>query len=122
MYHNNQKEASTKAGRPKKSPNTLFYWGARMGTNIEEPESTTMTLILADHSEICPWGIIKEVPVKVNDLLIPVDFVIVSMCGEEETPLILGKPFLAASRALIPDEQKELVLRTDDKEEAHHEE
>ncbi|MCI76234.1 hypothetical protein A2U01_0097503, partial [Trifolium medium] len=63
-----------------------------------------MILILADRSEICPWGIIKEVPVKVNDLMIPVDFAIVSMCGEEETLVIFGKSFLAASRALIPDE------------------
>ncbi|MCI76131.1 hypothetical protein A2U01_0097400, partial [Trifolium medium] len=43
------------------------------------------------------------------------------MCGEEETPLIFGKPFLAGSLALIPDKEKELVLRTDDKEESHHE-
>ncbi|MCI45205.1 hypothetical protein A2U01_0066444, partial [Trifolium medium] len=66
-------------------------------------------------------GILKDVPVKVNDLLIPVDFVIIGMYKDEEIPIIFGKPFLATIRALINDQQNERVLRTDDKEEAHDE-
>ncbi|MCI72047.1 hypothetical protein A2U01_0093310, partial [Trifolium medium] len=46
-------------------------------------ETTYMTLaykdedFLVDHNSISPWGILKDVPVKVNYLLIPVDFVII---------------------------------------------
>ncbi|MCI11336.1 hypothetical protein A2U01_0032436, partial [Trifolium medium] len=59
------------------------------------------------------------VPFKVNDLLFPIDFFIVD--ADAETPLFLGRPFLATCHALIDDQQKELVLGKDDKEEAHHE-
>jgi hypothetical protein len=54
------------------------------------------------------------VPVKVNDLLILVDSVVVDIHGEEEMSLILGKPFPATTSALIEDEQTKLG-----KEEAH---
>ncbi|MCI20265.1 hypothetical protein A2U01_0041427, partial [Trifolium medium] len=64
-----------------------------------EQETRNMTLILADHNKIYPWGIIKDVPIKVNDLVILVDFVIIDP-DEDEIPVIFGKPFLAASRAL----------------------
>ncbi|MCI25558.1 hypothetical protein A2U01_0046749, partial [Trifolium medium] len=72
---------------------------------------------LVDHITIFPWGIINDVPIKVNDMLIPVDFVIIGTGEDEEIPIIFGKPFLATIRAMINDQQKELVLRTDDKEE-----
>jgi hypothetical protein len=62
---------------------------------------------------------VEGVPVKVNDMFITVDFVIFD--ASVETPLVLGKPCLAAIRAMINDQQKELVLRSDDKEDAHHE-
>ncbi|MCI62136.1 hypothetical protein A2U01_0083393, partial [Trifolium medium] len=68
-----------------------------------------MMLTLSNRCELCGWGLIRDVPVKVNDLLISVDFAVVTIPGDEEIPLIFGKPFLAASRALIPDEEKELV-------------
>ncbi|KAK2368618.1 hypothetical protein QL285_081802 [Trifolium repens] len=77
-----------------------------------------MELILTNLGIIYPWGIFKDVSIKVNDLVIPVDFVVL----EEEIPLILGKPFLATCRKLINNQQKELELRMDDKEEAHDEE
>ncbi|KAK2382843.1 hypothetical protein QL285_070356 [Trifolium repens] len=82
-----------------------------------EPEFQNMELILTNLGIIYPWGIFKDVPIKVNDLVIPVDFFVL----EEEIPLILGKPFLAACRILINNQQQELELRMDDKEEAHDE-
>ncbi|MCI36396.1 hypothetical protein A2U01_0057619, partial [Trifolium medium] len=85
---------------------------------IGEPESArAMLLTQANHCERCIWGIIGNVSVRVNDLLVPVDFVVVDIHGEEKIPLILGKPFLAARSALVEDEQKEL-----EKEKSQHEE
>jgi hypothetical protein len=83
-----------------------------------EPEFQNMELILTNLGIIYPWGIFKDVPIKINDLVIPVDFVVL----EEEIPLILGKPFLAACRILINNQQQELELRMDDKKEARDEE
>jgi hypothetical protein len=85
---------------------------------IGEPKGAhVMLLTLADHCELCIWGIIRNILVKVNHLLVSVDFVVLDILGEEETPLILGKPFLAARSALVENEQKELK-----NEEAHQEE
>ncbi|XP_073133949.1 uncharacterized protein [Henckelia pumila] len=44
------------------------------------------------------------------------DFVILDMEEDLEVPLILGRPFLAASRALIDVERGELVLRLNDEQ------
>jgi hypothetical protein len=79
---------------------------------IGEPKGAhVMLLTLADHCELCIWGIIRNILVKVNDLLVPVDFVVLDILVEEETPLILGKPFLAARSALVENEQKELMKK-----------
>jgi hypothetical protein len=61
------------------------------------------------------------VPVKVNDLLILVDFVIIGTHEDKEIHIIIGNPFLATIHAMINNQQEEFVLRTDDNEEAHDE-
>lgn len=47
----------------------------------------------------------------VNDLLFPTVFMILNMPKDAETPLLLGKSFLATGRALINVELGELILR-----------
>ncbi|XP_048228302.1 uncharacterized protein LOC125369567 [Ricinus communis] len=42
------------------------------------------------------------------------DFIVMDMDGESDVPLILGKPFLATSRALIDVSSGKLELRVDD--------
>jgi len=76
-----------------------------------EPKPTKMTLTLVDRSVSYPYGVLEDVLVKVNDLLFPVDFVILDMEEDDETPLLLGRPFLATGRALIDVEMGELMLR-----------
>ena len=56
---------------------------------------TPMHLQLADSSVRYPEGIAEDVPVRVRDYFIPVDFVVLNMEIEKETPLILGRPFLS---------------------------
>ncbi|XP_052161988.1 uncharacterized protein LOC127779298 [Oryza glaberrima] len=51
---------------------------------------TPMRLQLADSSICYPAGIAEDVPIKIWDLFIPVDFVVLDMDTEKETPLILG--------------------------------
>jgi hypothetical protein len=100
-----------------------LYLADRLVMHIGEPKATTIkSLVLGTYQNIYPWGIIEDVPVKVNDLLISVDFVVIDTNDDEEIPLLLGKQFLATSSGSIKVENEELVLRTDEKEEAHLEE
>ncbi|KAK2421335.1 hypothetical protein QL285_031976 [Trifolium repens] len=57
-------------------------------------------------------GTIEDVLVKVKGLVFPADFMILDIQEYEEHPIILGRPFLATSRALIDVELAELTLRS----------
>nr|AAM74467.1 Hypothetical protein similar to putative retroelement [Oryza sativa Japonica Group]AAP53492.2 hypothetical protein LOC_Os10g24380 [Oryza sativa Japonica Group] len=62
---------------------------------------TPMRLQLADSSVRYPAGIAEDVPVKIRDFFIPVDFVVLDMDTGKETLLILGRPFLSTAGANI---------------------
>jgi hypothetical protein len=62
---------------------------------------TLMRLQLADSSVRYPMGIAEDVPIKVRDFFILVDFVELEMELDRETPLILGRPFLSTAEASI---------------------
>ncbi|KAJ9547944.1 LOW QUALITY PROTEIN: hypothetical protein OSB04_020487 [Centaurea solstitialis] len=72
---------------------------------IGEARPTTVTLQLADRSIAYPKGKIEDVLVKVDKFIFPADFVILDYEADRETPIILGRPFLATGRTLI-DVQK----------------
>ena len=42
-----------------------------------------------------------DVPVKIRNFLIPIDFVVLEMQVDAKTPLILGRPFLRTAEANI---------------------
>jgi hypothetical protein len=69
--------------------------------SLPEPEPTAMCLELADNSVRYSLGIAKDVPVKIGEHLVPVDFVILDMGEGSKAPLILGRPFLKTARANI---------------------
>ena len=60
-----------------------------------------MTLTLSKRFVTYPYEVLEDVLVRVNDLLFPANFVILDMPEDAETPLLLGRPFLATGRALI---------------------
>ena len=66
---------------------------------------TTITLSLADRSVKIPKGIVEDVLVKVDKFYYPVDFVALNIepmaVGANYVPIILGRPFLATSNAII---------------------
>ncbi|RVW27400.1 Retrovirus-related Pol polyprotein from transposon 17.6 [Vitis vinifera] len=66
---------------------------------------TTMTLSLADRSVKIPRGVIEDVLVQVDKFYYPVDFVVLdtdsTIKEENYVPIILGRPFLATSNAII---------------------
>jgi len=60
-----------------------------------------LTLILADRSSRKPFGMVKDLPVMINGVEVPTDFVVLDMEEEHKDPLIMGRPFLASVGAVI---------------------
>ncbi|KAL0406557.1 UNVERIFIED_CONTAM: hypothetical protein Slati_3969600 [Sesamum latifolium] len=87
-------------------PYSIF---AKLG--MHELTPTIVTLQLADRSIKYPRGIVEDVLVKVEKFVIPVDFIVLDMEEDKNMPLVLGRPFLATSRALIDVQKGQLTLR-----------
>ncbi|XP_048231208.1 uncharacterized protein LOC125370251 [Ricinus communis] len=87
-------------------PYNLF---AKLG--LGETKHTRMSIQLADRSVKYPKGVVENVLVKVDKFIFSVDFVILDMDGGSSVPLILGRPFLATSRAIIDICDGKLELR-----------
>ncbi|RVW31651.1 hypothetical protein CK203_092738 [Vitis vinifera] len=72
---------------------------------LGELKATTITLSLAYHSIKVPRRVVKEVLVQVEKFYYPVDFVVLDTeplkKGVNSVPIILGRPFLATTNALI---------------------
>ena len=72
---------------------------------LGELKPTNITLSLADRSVKIPKGIVEEVLVKVEKFYYLVDFVVLDTepiaSGLNHVPIILGRPFLATSNAII---------------------
>ena len=72
---------------------------------LGELKPTTITLSLADRSIKIPKGTVEEVLIKVDKFYYPVDFVVLDTesiaVGANHVPIILGRPFLATSNAII---------------------
>jgi hypothetical protein len=62
---------------------------------------TSVYLQLADQSTRYLEGVATDLLVKVRSAYIPTDFMILDMGNTEDTPLILGRPFLNTINACI---------------------
>ena len=62
---------------------------------------TAMCLQLADQSIHHPAGIAEDIPVKIQNFFVPIDFVILEMEVDTTIPLILVRPFLSMTNAHI---------------------
>ena len=72
---------------------------------LGELKPTNITLSLANRSVKIPKGIVEDVLVKIDKFYYPVDFVVLDTEpvseGTNLVPIILGRPFLATSNAII---------------------
>ena len=72
---------------------------------LGELKPTSITLSLADRSIKIPKGTIEDVLIQVDKFYYPVDFVVLDTelvaVGANHVPIILGRPFLATSNAII---------------------
>ena len=83
----------------------LLPYSVYQALGLGELQKTNVTLQLADRSIKIPKGIIEDVLIKVGDFVFPVDFVVLETepvrSPKNQIPIILGRPFLATSNALI---------------------
>ncbi|GKA99803.1 DNA-directed DNA polymerase, partial [Tanacetum coccineum] len=83
---------------------------------LGEPKPTRMSLELADRSIQYPRGIAEDVLIKIDKFILPIDFVILDMREDSRIPIILGRPFLATTRAMIDVFNKKISLRVGSEE------
>ncbi|GJY18405.1 reverse transcriptase domain-containing protein [Tanacetum coccineum] len=82
--------------------------------SLPELTPTQMILELADRSTTSSSGIAEDVFVKVGKFYFLADFVVVDYVVDLRVLLILGRPFLRTTHALIDVYGEELTLRVDD--------
>ncbi|GKB37268.1 reverse transcriptase domain-containing protein [Tanacetum coccineum] len=73
-----------------------------------------LALVDLDRSTTSSSGIAEDVFVKVGKFHFPADFIVVDYVVDPRVPLILGRPFLRTTLALIDVYGEELTLRVDD--------
>ena len=82
----------------------LLPYSVFQSLNLGELKPTSVTLLLANRSVKVPREIVKDVLVQVDKFIYLVDFVVLDTQPVEacnSIPIILGRPFLATSNALI---------------------
>ena len=83
----------------------LLPYSVYVVLGLGELELTNITLQLADRSVKIPRGIVKDVLVQVDKFYFPVDFVVLDtqpvVNQGTQFPVILGRPFLATTNAII---------------------
>jgi len=81
---------------------------------LAELKPTKVVLQLADCSTRLPRGMAEDVLIKVGEFIFSVDFVVLEtksvLCTENKIPIILSRPFLTTSTALINCRDRKLKL------------
>jgi hypothetical protein len=76
-----------------------------------------MCLQLVDQSLCNLEGILEDVYVRVGNSYVLVDFVVVEIGGDERSPIILGRPFLNTTKAIIYRSDAKICFTIDDRNE-----
>src|SRR5437764_917810 len=87
-----------------------FFKSLGLG-NLQE---TGVVIQLADRSSSYPRGMIEDVLVQVDKFIFPADFYVLDMENDNSAaPILLGRPFLATSRAKIDVHSGNITLEFD---------
>lgn len=83
----------------------LLPYSVYVQLGIGELKPTPITMQLADRSVKIPRGVVEDVLIKVDKFYFPVDFIVLDTQPVQNLdchiPVILGRPFLAMSNAII---------------------
>jgi hypothetical protein len=64
-----------------------------------------------------PEGVLEDAIIRVGQSYVLVDFVVVKTGGDERAPIILGRPFVCTTNAIIYAEHAKIVFTIKDKKE-----
>nr|GEW18100.1 hypothetical protein [Tanacetum cinerariifolium] len=95
----------------------LFVWKK---LSLPDLTPTRMTPELPTRSFPYPAGIAEDIFVQVGKFTFPANFVFVDYDTDPRIPLILGRPFLRTTRALVDVHGEELILRDGDEKMIFH--
>ncbi|KAI5387532.1 hypothetical protein KIW84_073585 [Lathyrus oleraceus] len=112
-YGDNNNEAilgKGSVGNPSSTTSSNVMLGIKNVSDIKT------NLKFADHSRKDAYGIAEDVLVTIEDLIFPVDFVILDIPEDDEAPIILGQPFMQTSRCNFDMDQGTLTFKVCDKE------
>ncbi|CAA7015013.1 unnamed protein product [Microthlaspi erraticum] len=81
---------------------------------ITRLQPAQISIGLANHTIAKPRGVVIDVLLEIGDIKIPVDFHVINIQGGCDTPLILGRPFLATAGAVmdLPNRRMSLPMLT----------
>ncbi|GJU32541.1 zinc knuckle CX2CX4HX4C containing protein [Tanacetum coccineum] len=85
-----------------------FSMYKRLGIGKLEP--INMLIEMADNTKCTPKGIVKNLLIKIDKFIFPVDFVILDMVEDIRMPIILGRPLLATTHAQVDIFRKTISL------------
>ncbi|CAH9079820.1 unnamed protein product [Cuscuta epithymum] len=92
----------------------LMPYSVYLKLGLNELKTTTMSLQLADRSIRYPRGIVEDVLVQVDKLIIPADFVVLDMSDQckhvKDMPILLGRPFMATAKTMIDVQNGKLTM------------
>jgi hypothetical protein len=78
---------------------------------------TNMCLQLADQSLCYLKGVLGDTIIRVGQPYVPVDFVVLEIGGDKRAPIILGRPFLSTTKAIIYADSAKICFTIMDKKE-----
>ncbi|CAN6697883.1 unnamed protein product [Malus baccata var. baccata] len=93
----------------------LMPYSVYLQLGLGELKATTISLQLADRSVKYLRGIVEDILVQIDKLILPTDFVVLDMeeapIHDRELPILLGRPFMATAKTII-DVQNGLLTMT----------
>ena len=92
-------------------PYSLYKW-----LGLGEYSPTTITLQMADKSTKQPIGMIEDVLLRIDEHVIPTDFIILEMLEDEKLSIILGRPFLSTAGASVDCVEGKIIFNVYDAE------
>ncbi|GJU13221.1 putative reverse transcriptase domain-containing protein [Tanacetum coccineum] len=82
-----------------------------LNLGLGELAHTKLTVKLEDRTVKYPKGIAENILVGIGKFTFPVDFIILDMLDDIKVPLILERPFLSTTRAMIDVYKRKITLR-----------
>jgi hypothetical protein len=88
--------------------------------NLDKLVPTEVSLQMADKSTAIPIAICENVPIMVSNVKIPTNFVILEMPEDDNLSIILGRPFLNTTGAVIDCTKSKVTFKVEGKEHTIH--